>query len=219
MKQKIQTTKAASFLSDDVNEIIDEPLQSSLTTSQQESTHAQSRWKSDKHITKTKSLLVELETKSQQMMVLHQRVLESLTWTKKGTRSSTGCDQLSMIVVMRFGGVASTISSLHYQYIAESDGLKRQQIFPATIPPIPSVSKQSNTSIQRSSQTCSAMWQPPPSTWPNQPSSSVYVWQSQDGNLINQQFRHQQQPFPQLHHIRLSSSKCITGTFRAGGQL
>jgi hypothetical protein len=30
------------------------------------------------------------------------------------------------------------------------------------------------------------MWQPPPSQWPNQPSSSVSVWQSQDGNWINQ---------------------------------
>jgi hypothetical protein len=65
MKQKIQTTKAVSFLSDDVSEITDEPLQSSSTTSQQESTPAQSRWKSDKHITKTEeSLLDDLEARS-----------------------------------------------------------------------------------------------------------------------------------------------------------
>jgi hypothetical protein len=79
MKQKIQTTKAASFLSDDVSEITDEPLQSSSTTSQQESTPAQSRWKSDKHITKTEeSLLDDLEARSQQMMVLNQQVLERI---------------------------------------------------------------------------------------------------------------------------------------------
>ena len=222
MKQKIQTTKAVSFLSDDVSEITDEPLQSSSTTSQQESTPAQSRWKSDKHITKTEeSLLDDLEARSQQMMVLNQQVLERIkpsvdkerdafvNWLRSVINDPDHdvwrrCQQQIMTYggaannrswrlealsttdhdvwrrcqqqIMTSRGVANNRSAIHYKYIAENDRLKRQQILPATNPRIPSLSKQSSTSLQGSSQTCSAMWQPPPSQWPNQPSSSVSVW-------------------------------------------
>lgn len=215
MKQKIQTTKAASFLSDDVSEITDEPLQSSSTTSQQESTQAQSRWKSDKQITKTEeSLLAELEARSQQMLVLNQQVLDRIKPNVDKERDAF-VDWLRSVIndldheVWR--RCQQQISNTLYKYIVENDRLKRQQT-PATNPPIPSVSKQSNISLQGSSQTCSAMWQPPPSHWPNHTSSSVSVWQSQDGNWINQQFPHQQQPFTQLQPILLSSSRQVNAS-------
>jgi hypothetical protein len=216
MKQKIQTTKAASFLSDDVSEITDEPLQSSSTISQQESTQAQSRWKSDKQITKTEeSLLDDLEARSQQMMVLNQQVLERIKPSVDKERDAF-VDWLRSVINDLDHDVwrccQQQISNTLYKYIAENDRLKRQQTLPATNPPNPSMSKQSNTSLQGSSRTCSPIWQPPPSQWLNQPSSSVSVWQSQDGNWINQQFPHQQQSFTQLQPIRLSSSRQVNAS-------
>ena len=131
MKQKIQTTKAASFLSNDVSEITDEPLKSSSTISQQESTQAQSRWKSDKHITKTEeSLLAELEARSQQMMVLNQQVLERIK-PSVGKERDAFVDWLRSAIndldhdvwrrcqqqIMTSGGVASNRSAIHFTNI------------------------------------------------------------------------------------------------------
>jgi hypothetical protein len=46
-----------------------------------------------------------------------KNLVEKCLTTKKGMRSLTGCDQLSMILIMTSGGVASNRSAIHFTNI------------------------------------------------------------------------------------------------------
>ena len=154
------------------------------------------------------AFLAGLEERSQQMLALNQQVLDRLVPTSSTDREKDAFVDWFKSVIHELDHdlwrrCQQEISNILYRYIGENDQLKKQQISSAFAPSFLSQNKQSANQPQDSVQTCSAMWQPQPSQWPNQPTSSVSVWHSQDANWVAQQFP-QQQTMTQLQPVRLA---------------
>ena len=220
IKQKLASKSVASVFADEADDSTDEPLHPPTTTTKQsQATLNQSltsRRRNNNQMTATEdALLAGIEEDSQQMIALNQQVLDQLKPRAGGERDAF-VDWLRSVIHEFDHGLwrrcQQELSNTLYTYIRENDQLKRHQTGPAATIPLTSESTQPQQFHQGSTQACSSIWQPPPSQWPNQPTSNVSVWHSQDASWVAQQIpQQQQQTLAQLQPIRLGSPSFSLG--------